>query len=182
MSAIRSKSARHQRIIDMLSHTSVHTQDQLRETLLAAGFSVTQATLSRDLDEIGATKVLGPAGESIYAVPADGDPRRTPAPLPDADAVARMGRVAAEVVTGIDASLNIVVVHTRPGAAHYLAGAIDRNGWPQILGTVAGDDTVLLVTSSASSGDEVKDLLLELVSTKSAKKNTAPAKNGDSNG
>ncbi|MEY2634967.1 MAG: hypothetical protein RIS75_907 [Actinomycetota bacterium] len=179
MAALNSKSARHQRIVDVLAREEIRTQDELRAILMDNGFDVTQATLSRDLDELGATKVESLDGTSVYAVPEQGDPARVPAITPDADANARLIRLMDEVVTGITASLNIVVVHTRAGAAHYLAGAIDRNAIPQILGSVAGDDTVLLVTHPETSGEFVKDLLLEMVNTKNARKQSANVKSGE---
>lgn len=171
MMAIRSKAARHQRIIETLSKSAVHTQDELRESLLADGFEVTQATLSRDLDELRAVKVAS-NGTSIYAIIEDGDPSHTPQVAPDADADARLARVAAEVVTGVEAAMNIVVIHTRAGAAHYLAGSIDKNSNSHIVGSVAGDDTVLVVTPSIEAAIEIRDLLLMLVADRAVRKSS----------
>ena len=179
MAALNSKSARHQRIVDVLAREEIRTQDELRAILLDSGFDVTQATLSRDLDELGATKVETADGTGVYAVPEQGDPSRVPAITPSVDANARLIRVMDEVVTAITASMNIVVIHTRAGAANYLAGAIDRNAIPQILGSVAGDDTVLLVTHPETTGEFVKDLLLEMVNTKNARKQSATVKSGE---
>ncbi len=169
MTPVKSKAARHQRIIDTLSRTSVRTQDELRETLLSEGFEVTQATLSRDLDELNAVKVHV-NGNSVYAIIEDGDPSRTPQIAPDADVSVRLGRVASEVVTGVDAAMNIVVIHTRAGAAHYLAGSIDKNAMPHVVGSVAGDDTVLVVTPSEEAAMQVRELIAGLVSERAAKK------------
>jgi transcriptional regulator of arginine metabolism len=173
MGSVKSKAARHQRIIETLSRNTVRTQDELRETLLSEGFEVTQATLSRDLDELNAVKV-NVNGNSIYAIIEDGDPSRTPQIAPDADASARLGRVAAEVVTGVDAAMNIVVIHTRAGAAHYLAGSIDKNAMPHVIGSVAGDDTVLVVTPSVESAAQVRDLIAGLVSERAVRKSAKP--------
>ena len=179
MAALNTKSARHQKIIDVLSRNQIRTQGELRAILVGNGFDITQATLSRDLDEIRATKVEASDGTSVYALPAQGDPSRVPSITPDADANARLIRLMDEVMTGITASLNIVVVHTRAGAAHYLAGAIDRNAIPQILGSVAGDDTVLLITHPDTTGESVKDLLLDLINSKHSRKSSSSLKAGE---
>lgn len=152
MSGIRSKAARHQHIVDIITTCRVHTQDELRSMLAVEGFVVTQATLSRDLDELRATKVPDDHGLSVYAMPEDGDPEGTPLFAVDADALARLQRVATEVVVSVEGSANIAVVHTRPGAAHYLASALDRASLHEVLGTIAGDDTVMVVSREALGG------------------------------
>lgn len=161
---LSTRTARQQFILDLITREEIRTQSELRAKLAEAGLAVTQATLSRDLDEIGAVKVQNQNGHSIYAIAQAGDPSRTPQPLLDADSQARLSRVASEVVTGVDAALNQVVIHTKSGAAHYLAGAIDRHVWPEVLGSVAGDDTVLVITKDVESATKVQDLLLSLVS------------------
>lgn len=170
MTPIKSKAARHQRIVEILSKSEVHTQDELRAILLSEGYEVTQATLSRDLDEVGASKIYTEDGRSIYALIVAGDPTRTPQATLDSDAESRLARVAAEVVTGVEAAMNIVVIHTKAGAAHYLAGAVDKNALRNIVGSVAGDDTVLVVTPSIEAGIELRDYFLTLVGTRSARK------------
>ena len=152
MSSIKSKAARHQRIAAIVNTQSVHTQDELRSLLGKEGYVVTQATLSRDLDELRALKIPNAKGVPVYALPEDGDPAATPVIALDADAQSRLQRVAAEVVVGVDGSANIAVVHTRPGAAHYLASALDRSGLREVLGTIAGDDTVLVVSRNGNGG------------------------------
>ncbi|MCX6403345.1 MAG: arginine repressor [Actinobacteria bacterium] len=161
---VPSRTARQQRIIDLITREEVRTQSALRSLLIAAGYEVTQATLSRDLDEIGAVKIQSQNGHSIYAVSQPGDPTRTPQPLLDSDAQSRLSKVANEVVTGVEAAMNIVVIHTKAGAAHYFGGAIDRNVWADVVGSVAGDDTVMVVTPSVESAKRVQDLLLLLSS------------------
>ena len=153
MTPLTTKAARHQRIIEVISRSDVHTQDELRAALLDAGHEVTQATLSRDLDELGATKVLSGDGSSRYVVSEYGSRESSTPPSADPDVATRLARVTAEVMTGADFALNTVVLHTKPGAANYLAGAIDRNAWPEVLGSVAGDDTVIIVarTEAAAS-------------------------------
>lgn len=163
MPSIRSKVARHQQIASILGSRAVHTQDELRSLLHAEGYVVTQTTLSRDLDELRATKIPGANGAPVYALPEDGDPDATPVIALDADAQSRLQRVAGDVVVRVDGSANIAVVHTRPGAAHYLASAIDRAGLGEVLGTIAGDDTVLVVTRDALGGAALATQLAALV-------------------
>ena len=163
MPSITSKAARHQRIATIISTRSVHTQDELRSLLAAEGYVVTQATLSRDLDELRALKVSDLNGVSVYALPEDGDPDATPVIALDVDAHSRLQRVASDVVVRVDGSANIAVVHTRPGAAHYLASALDRAGLHEILGTIAGDDTVLVVSRDGAGGAALAAQLEALV-------------------
>src|SRR5687767_8176910 len=137
-SAPTTRAARQARIVALISREPVRSQAELAERLAADGVSVTQATLSRDLDEIGATKVRSADGGLVYAADADA------APL----AEDRLRRVLADLVVSADASANIAVIRTPPGGAHLLASALDRAGLAGVLGTVAGDDTVLVVTRS----------------------------------
>lgn len=159
MSAIRSKAARQQRIEHIITTCTVRTQDELRSMLAADGFVVTQATLSRDLDELRATKLVDESGLPAYAVPEDGDPSATPNIAIDADALTRLQRVATDVVVSVEGSANIAVVHTRPGAAHYLASALDRAGIHEVLGTIAGDDTVMVVSRASAGGAALAEQL-----------------------
>ncbi len=161
MTIPNTKAARHRRIVEVLDRTAVSSQAALAEILAADGFVVTQATLSRDLDELGAVKVASAAGEQVYAVPAEGGDTR-PVP-PDTETMARLARVAQDVLVSVDSSANIVVLRTPPGGAQYLASAIDRSDWPEVLGTVAGDDTVMLVTRAAGGGPDVAAAILRLV-------------------
>lgn len=161
MAGLRSKAARHQRIVDILGTCKVHTQDELRSMLAAEGFSVTQATLSRDLDELRASKVADGDGFTVYAVPQDGG--AGPELAPDADSLTRLQRVATDVIVDVAGSANIAVVRTRPGAAHYLASAIDRAALHEVLGTIAGDDTVLVVSRAATGGQDLAQQLESLV-------------------
>jgi len=131
--------------------------------LAVEGHSVTQATLSRDLDELRAVKVHDAHGFAVYAMPEDGDPNATPMIGIDVESHTRLQRVAVDVVVGVDGSANIAIVRTRPGAAHYLASAIDRAGMHEILGTIAGDDTVLVVSRDANGGSALAQQLQSLV-------------------
>lgn len=161
------KAARHARIVELLARTPVHSQSELADLLAAEGFSVTQATLSRDLDEIGAVRLRGAGGGFVYVVPRDGDDAVS---RPQSDrfeaasaAHARLIRMAAELLVSVRASGNLVVAKTPPGGAHLLAGAIDHADLSSIIGTVAGDDTVLCICRDVDGGAEVADQLLNLV-------------------
>lgn len=164
MAPLKSKPARHQLICEILAKESVKTQDELRERLAQGGVKVTQATLSRDLDELGAVKVVV-RGETIYAIRESGDVTS----VWDIDSTARLSRVAREVVTAVRPAQNLVVVQTRPGAAHYFASAVDRDAWPQVVGSVAGDDTVLVVVIDSAQAQIVADTFASLAQTRSKK-------------
>ncbi|GAC1445699.1 MAG: arginine repressor [Mycobacteriales bacterium] len=135
------KAARQARITELLAARPVSSQTELGRLLAAAGVAVTQATLSRDLDELGAVKVRNGAGMS-YAVAPEGQPRPgTPAAVDS-----RLARLLEELLIGAEATGSLVVLRTPPGGAQLLGSAIDRAGLPEVAGTVAGDDTVLLIT------------------------------------
>lgn len=161
MTIPHTKAARHRRIVELLERVPVSSQAALADLLGDDGFAVTQATLSRDLDELGAVKVPTDTGELVYAVPAEGGDSRPHAP--DTESTARLAKVAQDVLVGVDSSANIVVLRTPPGGAQYLASAIDRSDWPDVIGTVAGDDTVLLITREADGGSRVAAAILGLV-------------------
>ncbi|MBD8060696.1 arginine repressor [Cellulomonas sp. JH27-2] len=140
----QTKAARHALIGALLARGAVGSQQQLADLLVAEGVSVTQATLSRDLVELRAVKVRTPAGGLVYAVPAEGEVRAAPAP--DAEMLAaRLARLCEELLLTAEASGNLVVLRTPPGAAQFLASAIDHSVLPPVLGTIAGDDTVLVI-------------------------------------
>jgi transcriptional regulator of arginine metabolism len=141
MNAPHPKAARHARIVGLIRTRTVRSQTELAELLAADGIQVTQATLSRDLEELGAVKVRGTDGAAAYLIPEDGNPVLRPAE----QAPARLVRLLRELLTGADASGNLVVLRTPPGAAQFLASAFDRSGLPEVVGTIAGDDTILVV-------------------------------------
>jgi transcriptional regulator of arginine metabolism len=140
-----SRTARQERIAEILSRTAVRSQTELHDLLVQDGIEVTQATLSRDLVEIGAEKVrVGKA--LVYAVPGEGGDR-TVRVAPEADEVsARLRQRCEELLVSAVASHNLVVVRTPPGAANFLASAIDKSGQPEVVGTIAGDDTIMVIT------------------------------------
>ncbi len=141
MTSPLTKAARQARIVELLEARPVASQTELGRLLADEGVAVTQATVSRDLEELGAVKVRTSAG-TVYTVPPEGAPRGGTSEAVDA----RLGRLLEELLVSAEASGDVVVVRTPPGGAHLLGSALDRAGLPEVAGTVAGDDTVLLVT------------------------------------
>lgn len=135
-----SKAQRQHRIVKLLEEHRITNQTELVELLAAEGMAVHAATVSRDLEELGAIKVRIPGGESAYAIPEL--PRDQVAPE------VHLRRVLGDWVVEVDRSGDLVVVRTPPGSAHVVGSAIDRNGLDGVLGTVAGDDTLLVVARS----------------------------------
>ena len=161
MTISTSRGARQQRIVEILGSQSVRSQSQLLGLLSADGIEVTQATLSRDLVDVGAEKVRVGKG-LVYAVPSEGGDR-TVRVAPDADEVSsRLVARCQELLVSADVSENLVILRTPPGAANFLASAIDHGAVPGIVGTIAGDDTILVVTSTPDGGAEVARRLLDL--------------------
>jgi transcriptional regulator of arginine metabolism len=168
------KAARHALIATELARRPVHSQPELATALAEAGVSVTQATLSRDLVELRAVKIRVASGALAYAVPAEGGDR-SPQPAADTEYLAaRLARLCAELLVSAEASGNLVVLRTPPGAAQFFASAIDHSVMPGVLGTIAGDDTVLLIArdgepcEAGSSGLALAARFLALASPTSA--------------
>jgi transcriptional regulator of arginine metabolism len=157
--SLMTKAARHAKIITLLEQREVRSQNELSELLADDGVQVTQGTLSRDLVEIGALRVRSSAGHLVYAVPGEGGDR-TPHVGEFASFEGRLARLCAEILVSAEASANLVVLRTPPGAAQYFASAVDRVGWESILGTIAGDDTILLITRSPSGGNDIAQRFL----------------------
>ena len=167
MTSPRTQAARRMRISEILSSRSIRSQEQLRAVLAEDGFTVTQATLSRDLLDLGAAKIAHDDGFAVYTLPAE--PVRGTMTSQSSHAghdagveMMRLARAAHELIVSVDHSGNIVVVRTPPGGAQYLASAFDRAQWEPILGTVAGDDTVFLVTRGADNGEPVAAEILAM--------------------
>ena len=148
------KTARQRRIVDLLQTQQVTSQAMLVELLGSNGASATQATVSRDLEELGAVKVRVPGGDLVYAIPES--PHAQVAP-PE-----QLRRVLGEWVAEVTWSANLVVVRTPPGSAHVVGSALDRANLDGVLGSVAGDDTILVVTASPTGGSRVGKKLSEL--------------------
>jgi transcriptional regulator of arginine metabolism len=143
--------ARQARIVAILSSQQVHSQSELAAALADNGIDVTQATLSRDLEELGAVKLRGAdGGVGVYLVPEDGSPVRGVS-----GGTERLSRLLGDLLVSTDASANLAVLRTPPGAAHYLASAIDRAALPEVVGTVAGDDTILVIAREPMSGAQL---------------------------
>ncbi|MDP4961421.1 MAG: arginine repressor [Mycobacterium sp.] len=148
------RAGRQSRIVAILSSRSVHSQSELAALLADDGVDVTQATLSRDLEELGAVKLRGAdGGGGVYVVPEDGSPVRGVS-----GGTERVSRLLSELLVSTDASANLAVLRTPPGAAHYLASAIDRACLPEVVGTVAGDDTILVIAREPMTGAQLATL------------------------
>lgn len=165
------KSARQQRIVDLLEHAEVRSQTELADLLAANGVSVTQATLSRDLVELDAVKMRAGSGALVYAVPGEGGDRTPLGPRETAAGEARLARLCAELLVSAEASANLVVLRTPPGAANFLASALDKAELLHALGTIAGDDTVLVITRDPSGGGELVQRLLAWANRGSGQEN-----------
>lgn len=163
-SELTGKAARHARIVAILNDRPVRSHAELAAALTEAGFEVAQATLSRDLEELGAVKLRTPdGGLPSYVIPEDGAPltARTAADAPPQ----RLARLIGELLVSAQASANLVVLRTPPGAAHFLASALDRAGLPEVIGTIAGDDTILAVARVPDGGRALADKLVNLPHT-----------------
>ena len=156
------KSARQQRIVDLLTRRQVRSQSELAELLAQSGVTVTQATLSRDLVELDAVKVRVPGGGLVYAVPAEGGDRTPVVAGESAAGEARLARLLGELMVSADASANLALLRTPPGAAQFLGSAFDKAGVAGVLGTVAGDDTVLVISRDPDGGAALVQRLLAM--------------------
>lgn len=149
-------SSRRSLVADLVSTNRVHSQQELLELLQTQGFSVTQATLSRDLEALGATKPSDPDGSGAhYIVPSESNTS-----LRAQGSRQALMRALHELLLSAEYSQVMVVVRTPPGGAQFLAGHLDRSGCFDTLGTVAGDDTIFLV---ARSEIEAKKICNDLV-------------------
>lgn len=133
------KAQRQHRIVKLLAEQVVGSQAHLVELLADDGLTVTQATVSRDLDELGAIKVRVPGGTTVYAIPE--------LPIEQLAPREHLRRVLGEWLADITRSGDLVVVRTPPGSAHVVASALDRSGLDHLIGTVAGDDTLLAIAA-----------------------------------
>ncbi|NIZ92002.1 arginine repressor [Kineococcus rubinsiae] len=156
------KAYRHDRIAAVLGRFPVRSQTELATHLAAEGVVVTQATLSRDLVELGAVKVRDGAGGLVYALPAEGGDRTPRTGTSQEVLDARLSRWCEELLVSAEASANFVVLRTPPGAAQLLASAVDHSVLPSVLGTIAGDDTVVVICREPDGGAVVADRFLAL--------------------
>lgn len=144
-----SVTARRAKAIELIKSGLIHSQSDLVKQLKKAGFAVTQATASRDLEEIGAVRGRSSTGESIYRISNSDD-----------ESISRTIPVPSGLILSVEASGNLVVVRTPPGGAQLLASSLDHSGISEIIGTIAGDDTVLVVSRKASGGAQLAKELL----------------------
>jgi transcriptional regulator of arginine metabolism len=145
--------ARQARIVELVSSMAIRSQTELAKLLSAEGVDVTQATLSRDLDELGAVKLRGAdAGAPVYVIPEDGSPVRGVQ-----GGTSRLARLLGELLVSADGSANLMVLRTPPGAAQFLASAIDRSALHEVVGTIAGDDTVMVIVREPLTGLELAE-------------------------
>lgn len=153
-----SRAARQARIIELVTNRAVRSQSELLTLLAAEGIPVTQATLSRDLDELGAVKLRGvQGGAPVYVIPEDGSPVRGMA-----GGTSRLSRLLSELLVSADTSANLVVLRTPPGAAQFVASALDRAALTDVVGTIAGDDTIMVVAREPLTGAQLAERLLAL--------------------
>jgi transcriptional regulator of arginine metabolism len=159
-----SKAQRQHRLAQIIERHQVASQAVLVELLAQQGVRATQATVSRDLEELGAVKVRAGSGEAVYAIPELPGKRVSPDD--------HLRRVLGDWAVEVAASANLVVVRTPPGSAHVVASALDRSGLEEIVGTVAGDDTVLVVADERSGGAKLARKLASLAGLSSARATT----------
>jgi transcriptional regulator of arginine metabolism len=145
--------ARQARIVEIVSSRAVRSQTELAKLLAAEGIEVTQATLSRDLEELGAVKLRGAdGGPAVYVIPEDGSPVRGVQ-----GGTTRLTRLLGELLVSAEGAGNLTVLRTPPGAAQFLASAIDRAAMAEVVGSIAGDDTVMVVAREPLTGHELAD-------------------------
>lgn len=143
-----SRATRQARIVELVSSTGVRSQGELVKLLSDDGIEVAQATLSRDLDELGAVKLRGSdGGAAVYVIPEDGSPVRAVQ-----GGTTRLSRLLGELLVDADGSGNLTVLRTPPGAAQFLASAIDRAALYEAVGSIAGDDTVMVLAREPLTG------------------------------
>lgn len=147
------KAQRQHRIRQILAEHAVGSQGQLVDLLADAEVVATQATVSRDLEDLGAMKVRVPGGATVYAIPELPSEQFAPED--------HLRRVLGEWLVDVERSGDLVVLRTPPGSAHVVASALDRSGLPRLLGTVAGDDTILAIATE-TSGEGLASTLREL--------------------
>ncbi|EWM17248.1 transcriptional regulator [Kutzneria sp. 744] len=153
MSSPTTRAARQGRIVELVAQRAVRSQSELAKLLAAEGIETTQATLSRDLDELGAVKLRGAdGGAPVYVIPEDGSPVRGVE-----GGISRLTRLLGELLVSADSSGNLAVLRTPPGAAHFLASALDRAALHDVVGTIAGDDTIFVVAREPLTGAELAE-------------------------
>jgi transcriptional regulator of arginine metabolism len=151
-------SARRARAISLIQSGIIHSQTDLVDQLKKSGFRVTQTTASRDLEEIGAVRGRNSHGDSVYQIRESSD-----------DALTRINPVPSKLILSVDHSANLVVVHTPPGAAQFVASSLDHANLTGVIGTLAGDDTIILVSKKATGGAQLAKELLAFANAKNSR-------------
>jgi transcriptional regulator of arginine metabolism len=151
---VTGKPQRQHRIERLLAEHAVPNQASLVELLAAEGIDATQATVSRDLEELGAVKVRVPGGDTVYAIPEIAHHRVAPDE--------HLRRVFSDWVVEVRHTGPLCVLRTPPGSAHVVASALDRAGLPEVVGTVAGDDTMMVAIDEAHAAAEMAARFREL--------------------
>jgi len=144
------KRERQAQILTLIKHERVTSQEALREFLAERGTEVTQATLSRDIRELRLVKVPGADGTAHYSIPEEWE--STPA----------LGNLLPTLFHSADGVSHLLVVRTLKGAAQTVAAGIDFEEWPEVLGTLAGDDTILLIVRSPEAREEIEGRIREM--------------------
>ncbi len=139
------KRQRHRMILEIIENQAIETQEALSEALRKYGFDVTQATVSRDIKELRLFKVMGDDGVYRYAV----------AERSEQGLTERLRRVFAETVQSVDYACNQIVIKTLPGGAHAAAEMVDTMRWKEVVGTLAGDNTILVILRTIEDAPEV---------------------------
>ncbi|MDE2482878.1 MAG: arginine repressor [bacterium] len=150
------KDRRQRAILTLVATRPIHSQEELAALLEAQGYSATQATVSRDIKELGLVKV------PIKDAHEDDGLFKYVVPSATASYVSRLHRVVAELVTSVEGAVNLIVLRTPPGSAQMVASAIDEAAWPEILGTVGGDDTILVIVRSTDEMPVIKQRFSDL--------------------
>lgn len=147
------KAQRHFKIREIITGKAIETQDELVEEMRAAGFPVTQATISRDIKEMQLIKV--PLGDGRYKYSMPVEQKMNPMP--------RLKRALADHFVHIDRADNLVVMKCMPGTAHTLGALIDSLEWNEIMGTICGDDTILIICRTKENSEHVVKSFLDLL-------------------
>lgn len=148
------KQHRHTAIRELVQSHRVASQEQLRELLIERGFDVAQATLSRDIRELRLVKITDAEGRAVYKLP------------PDAwDSAPPLARLLPTLFVGAEGTGNLLVVKTLSGGAQAVAESIDWEEWPEVLGTIAGDDTILIIVRDPERTESIRQRLEDLAGT-----------------
>lgn len=155
------KTTRQRAILSLIANRPVRSQDELAGLLAEQGYETTQTTISRDIRELGLVKVPLRDGQGTHFKYVE--------PNPGPVFTSRLHRIVAELVRSVEGSANLIVLRTSPGSAMMLASAIDEAAWPEIIGTIGGDDTVLTILKDAAQQPVVKQRFNDLLPAQDAR-------------